>query len=113
VKPEKRTALEADGWRIGDSQDFVEEVLSGTGKGASVINIQVRTIRDVSTRGMWIDYGDVGFIQAAKTHAIESELPDKSAVEVRDGNDPTRPNAIFELKRVVSYEVLNPRQGAE
>jgi hypothetical protein len=61
----------------------------------------------------WTDYGSIGWIEAAKIHASECCLPSGAMVQVRDQNDPTRPNAIFELKRVVSYEVLNPRQGAE
>lgn len=70
-------------------------------------------VRIAGNDSEWTCYGAMGWIEAAKLHAMNCGLSGRSNVEVRDGNDPTRPMATFEVKRIVSYEVLNPRQGAE
>lgn len=72
------------------------------------INTQVRNVNGL---GYWTDYGSYGWIEAAQMHAGSCGLGTGQQVEVRDSNDPTRPPAIFTVKRVVTYEIMNPRQG--
>ena len=70
-------------------------------------------VRIVGGSGDWTCYGSMGWIEAAKLHAAYCGLPNGSHVEVRDGNDPSRPMAAFRMNREVVYTVANPRQGAE
>jgi len=70
-------------------------------------------VRHKPTSDKWIDYGtNIGFIAAAKKHAPRIGLV-IGCIEVRDSDDPSIPIAKFELRRRTTYEVLNPRQGAE
>lgn len=74
----------------------------------SEINTQVRIVNGL---GGWSDYANQGWIQSAIEHAGACSLATGDQVEVRDSNDPNRPPAIFTVKRVVTYEIMNPRQG--
>ena len=75
----------------------------------SSMNTQVRIVGAVE--GVWTDYGSYGWIDAAQAHAAYCGLANNSSVQVRDANDPSRPMATFNLERVVTYRVTNPRQG--
>ena len=80
------------------------------------MNTQCRVHRTNDTWNpspQWTDYGNVGWIEAAKFHAEQCSLSTGAFVEVRDGNDPTRNAAIFEMKRVTTYEDVNQMQGSE
>jgi hypothetical protein len=63
--------------------------------------------------GYWASYGSMGWIEAAKDHAWNCGLANNDSVEVRDEHDESRPMATFQMRRTVSYEVINPRQGDE
>lgn len=81
---------------------------------AAEAGLKIETqVRIVGSSSDWTCYGAIGWIEAAKLHASNCGLSSGSLVDVRDGNDPTRPMAQFEMIRREVYEVANPRQGAE
>ena len=76
---------------------------------ASKIKTQVRF---GFSHAHWLDMGSMGWIEAVEKFALQHRVDDGMLIHVRDANDPSRPIASFTVKKVVSYVVENPRQGA-
>jgi hypothetical protein len=64
------------------------------------------------SNGLWTDYGNAGWIEAAKEHAKSGGYV-RVDIEVRDALDPTRKPAIFTIVRAVTYKCTNPSLGAK
>lgn len=86
------------------------------------MNRQARTVvqktdGEVFPVGKWINYGDAGFFEAIRDHALKyapaSTGPIVLSIEVRDCEDPAISPAVYRVEVVREARILNPRRDAD